>query len=222
MAEVINPRSGGANTDSRYGLSGDALRLAQINVEMFNLKKTIDSNKPGSTKYETALTKYNALKKEQSDLVDKGKAEIAAKKKAAANKAKAKAEEDLQRAEALGDEKRAEKARNDINKAEEAAEESGTKTDNQQKDIDADKTKNYTGTGTKDKPLELNGKAFSGTYKGKKYENGILVSAAPAAAAGGKGDVDGKDKADENKALWVSYLRTTFKGKKQRLTVFLN
>lgn len=210
MAEVINPRSGGANTDSRYGLSGDALRLAQINVEMFNLKKTIDSNKPGSTKYETALTKYNALKKEQSDLVDKGKAEIAAKKKAAANKAKAKAEEDLQRAEALGDEKRAEKARNDINKAEEAAEESGTKTDNQQKDIDADKTKNYTGTGTKDKPLELNGKAFSGTYKGKKYENGILVSAAPAAAAGGKGDVDGKDKADENKALWVSYLRTTF------------
>ena len=68
----------------------------------------------------------------------------------------------------------------------------------------------YTGSGTKDKPLELNGKAFSGTYKGKKYENGILVSAAPAAAAGGKGDVDGEDKADENKALWVSYLRTTF------------
>lgn len=76
----------------------------------------------------------------------------------------------------------------------------------------AAKGEDYTGSGTKDKPLEKNGEPFTGTYKGKKYENGILVPAAPAAGAatgGAKGDGD-KGKGDENKTLWVSYLRTTF------------
>ena len=68
----------------------------------------------------------------------------------------------------------------------------------------------YTGSGTKDKPLELNGAPFSGTYKGKKYENGILVTT-PTKTAGDKttgGDGDGKDKEDKTK--WVSYLRLVF------------
>lgn len=185
-------------------------RLRKLGIAIYQNEQILKSAKPGSAQFKKAQKDLEGLRK----AFDEANAEVnalrAGAKKAAANKAKAKAEEDLQRAEALGDEEKAQKARDKIKKAEEAAEESGTKTDNQQKDIDADKTKNYTGTGTKDKPLELNGKAFSGTYKGKKYENGILVSAAPAAAAGGKGDVDGKDKTDENKALWVSYLRTTF------------
>lgn len=184
-------------------------RLRKLGIAIYQNEQILKSAKPGSAQFKKAQKNLEGLRK----AFDEANAEVnalrASAKKTATNKAKAKAEEDLQRAEALGDEEKAQKARDKIKKAEEAAEESGTKTDNQQKDIDADKTKNYTGTGTKDKPLELNGKAFSGTYKGKKYENGILVSAAPA-AAGGKGDVDGKDKADENKALWVSYLRTTF------------
>lgn len=38
----------------------------------------------------------------------------------------------------------------------------------------------YTGTGTFDSPLTRNGERFSGTYKNKKYENGILLPEKPA------------------------------------------
>lgn len=81
----------------------------------------------------------------------------------------------------------------------------------------------YTGSGTADKPFEKNGEAFTGTYKGKKYQNGILVPAtpAPSATAGTGGGGDG-DKDKENKTLWVSYLRTTFaalEDKKQKAEV---
>lgn len=86
---------------------------------------------------------------------------------------------------------------------------------------------NYTGSGTKDKPLELNGAPFSGTYKGKKYENGILVveptktpSGKGTGAGVGDGDGDGKDKEDKTK--WVSYLRLVFntvEDKKQKAQI---
>ena len=39
----------------------------------------------------------------------------------------------------------------------------------------------YAGTGTFDNPLTLNGKAYSGTYEGQKYENGILIPEKPGA-----------------------------------------
>lgn len=70
----------------------------------------------------------------------------------------------------------------------------------------------YTGSGTKDKPLELNGEPFSGTYKGKKYQNGILV-VEPTKTSSGKGTGDGKGDGagkDEDKTKWVSYLRLVF------------
>jgi hypothetical protein len=70
----------------------------------------------------------------------------------------------------------------------------------------------YTGSGTKDKPLELNGAPFSGTYKGKKYENGILVTE-PTKTASGKGTGTGTGDGDgtkEDKTKWVSYLRLVF------------
>jgi hypothetical protein len=44
---------------------------------------------------------------------------------------------------------------------------------------DGDKTEKYSGTGTFDNPLMLNGKRFSGTYQNQKYENGILVPEKP-------------------------------------------
>ena len=214
MAEITNPRAGGAGSSTTFGLTGDAARIAAINIEMFDLKKIIDGNKPGSKKYKTALSQYNALKKEKSDLESKGKAEVAGRKKAAADKAKAKALEDLERAEALGDEKAAQNARDRITKAEQAANESGTKTYNQQREegIAASGAKGYTGTGTKDKPLELGGEPFSGTYKGKKYENGILVTAPTTTGSGkGTGTGDGDGKVKDDKTQWVSYLRLVFK-----------
>lgn len=74
----------------------------------------------------------------------------------------------------------------------------------------------YTGSGTKDKPLELNGEPFSGTYKGKKYENGILVVTPPKTGSGtgtgkGTGTGDGDGKVKDDKTQWVSYLRLVFK-----------
>lgn len=52
--------------------------------------------------------------------------------------------------------------------------------------------KKYTGAGTKASPLLLDGKAFSGTYQGKTYKNGIVVTAA--AQDGDKGAAGDGDK----------------------------
>jgi hypothetical protein len=204
MAEVINPRAAGANTGNPYGLSDDAARLAAINVEMFNLKNTINANKPGSTKYKTALTKYNALKKEQSDLLAKGKAEVAAKKKIAADKAKTKAQEDLQRAEALGDEERAQKARDKITKAEKDALAAGKKTD-------ADKKKDSDGDGIPDLTDNLpnfpNPDQKTGTGKATKKPK---IPTKPDDGADTPPKVPDTPPKDDGKTLWVSWLRTTF------------
>lgn len=216
MAEVTNPRAGGANTGNPYGLSDDAARLAAINTEMFNLKNTINANKPGSTKYKTALTKYNALKKEKSDIEAKGRSEAAAKKKAAADKAKAKAQEDLQRAEALEDEKAAAAARAKIAKAEEDALAAGEKKD-------ADKKKDSDGDGIPDltdnlpnfpNPDQVTGTGSTGNAKKPK----------PTPKPGddtGKETPDTPPK-DDGKTLWVSWLRTTFNAlddKKQKAEI---
>jgi len=78
-----------------------------------------------------------------------------------------------------------------------------------------DGAKGYLGSGTKDKPLTLDGENYTGTYKNKKYENGILVTETPKPdkkPSGVKGDQTppagggGQDIKD----LWTSYLRSTF------------
>lgn len=52
----------------------------------------------------------------------------------------------------------------------------------------------YTGAGTKASPLLLDGKAFSGTYKGKTYKNGIVVTATAKDGDGDKGAAGDGDK----------------------------
>jgi hypothetical protein len=49
--------------------------------------------------------------------------------------------------------------------------------DNWKKAVTEPETKNkYTGSGSKQSPLLLDGKAFTGTYQGKTYKNGIVVT----------------------------------------------
>ena len=58
--------------------------------------------------------------------------------------------------------------------------------DNWKKAVTKTETKNkYTGSGSKQSPLLLDGQAFTGTYQGKTYKNGIVVTAA---TQDGKGD----------------------------------
>jgi hypothetical protein len=99
-------------------------------------------------------------------------------------------------------------------------------------------TEGYTGTGSKDKPLTLDGENYTGNYKGKEYKNGILVKTSGVKDSDGDGIPDAVDAtpnkptpkptpkpkpgqdgqtpppADEGglqvKDLWMSYLRTTF------------
>lgn len=64
--------------------------------------------------------------------------------------------------------------------------------DNWKKAVTKPETKNkYTGSGSKQSPLLLDGQAFTGTYQGKTYKNGIVVTAA---TQDGKGDTDTGEK----------------------------
>ena len=64
--------------------------------------------------------------------------------------------------------------------------------DNWKKAVTKTETKNkYTGSGSKQSPLLLDGQAFTGTYQGKTYKNGIVVTAA---TQDGKGDSDAGEK----------------------------
>lgn len=84
---------------------------------------------------------------------------------------------------------------------------------------DKDATKGYLGTGSKDKPLTLDGENFTGKYKGKDYQNGVLVTKkpepTPTGGTGGKGGTGGGKvpapaAGQDVKDLWISYLRSTF------------
>jgi hypothetical protein len=203
MAEITNPRAGGASS-SYYGLTGDAARQAQINVEMFNLKKIIDGNKPSSAKYKNALEKYNALRDEKTALEDKAKKALATKEQKKKRDALIKAEEDLQRAKDTKDAGKQKNAQEDVDRIKEEL-------SNTQDDVVAS---GYLGSGTKDKPLMLDGENYSGSYKGKTYKNGILVKETPAAVKDdnkkkGTGKVE-DEPGQDIKQLWTSYLRSTF------------
>jgi hypothetical protein len=196
MAEVKNPRAGGANT-GRTGLTGDAARIAEINIALRELDATMQANRPGTPKYEAAKKKYQTLNAEKTKLLDKGKAEVTAKKnKAQANKVQ-QIEDDIQRAKDKGEDTTALEAELEKEKAKTAA----GAGDSAQKDSDKDgvpdlidNLPNYpnpdqkTGTGTTTKPK--------------------VTSASTAKPGVGDGAVgDGKT---DDKQLWISYLRTVF------------
>lgn len=56
--------------------------------------------------------------------------------------------------------------------------------DGKKKVVNTGGDKTYKGTGTKQDPLTLNGKPFSGSYNGKKYTNGVVATTAEETGTG--------------------------------------
>lgn len=191
-------------------------KLRKLGLAIYQNEQIIKSAKPGSPEFKKAEKALKTLREQFTAANAEVDALRSAAKKAAADKAKAKAQEELDRANALGNEEAAKKAREKIKKAEEDALATGTKTYNQQRQeqIETSGVRGYTGSGTKDKPLRLGTDLYTGTYKGKNYKDGILVVKAPSDGAGAKnGAGAGSDTAgakDDVKTLWVSWLRKTF------------
>jgi len=96
-------------------------RIRKIAIAISQNEQIIKSEKPGSAKFKTAQKALEELRKALNDANAELTAERNKVKKAAAEKAKAKAEEDLARAEALNDSKAAQKARDKIRAADDAA-----------------------------------------------------------------------------------------------------
>jgi len=79
MAEIVNPRAGGAQGDSYYGLTGDDATLARLNVEINKLKGTLAANKPGTAKYKSALDAIKTAQAQQ-DAIRQKKTAVKSKK----------------------------------------------------------------------------------------------------------------------------------------------
>jgi hypothetical protein len=196
MAEVKNPRAGGANT-GRTGLTGDAARIAEINIALRELDATMQANRPGTPKYEAAKKKYQTLNTEKTKLLEKGKAQVTAKKnKAQANKVQ-QIEDDIQRAKDKGEDTAALEAELEKEKAKTTA----AAGDSAQKDTDKDGVPDL----IDNLPNVANPDQKTGTGStGKKPK----PTPTPGAGDGDKGD--GKENTADDKQLWISYLRTVF------------
>jgi hypothetical protein len=171
-------------------------RIRKIGVAIYQNEQIIKSEKPGSARFKTAQKALEELRKALNDANSELTAERNKVKKAAAEKAKAKAEEDLARAEALNDTKAAQKARDKIRNADDAAAAASPdptlKKDTTPADSDGDGIPNT---------LDKNPNTFDKpTPKPKPKPTTPTPTPAPAPATPGQ---DIKD-------LWVSYLRTTF------------
>jgi hypothetical protein len=170
-------------------------RIRKIAIAISQNEQIIKSEKPGSARFKTAQKALEELRKAFNDANSDLTAERNKVKKAAAEKAKAKAEEDLARAEALNDSKAAQKARDKIRAADDAAAASSDPTlkkDTTPADSDGDGIPNT---------LDKNPNTFDKpTPKPKPKPTTPTPTPAPAPATPGQ---DIKD-------LWVSYLRTTF------------
>ena len=210
--------------------------LKFFGLAIYQNEQIIKSNKPGSEKFKKA-TAALALAKKEFDKANKAIDAQRTADKIAADKAKlsknaAAAKEQYEREIALGKTpvpRYGPDGSSLVPGTQSYFEGSTTMPKIKPKDV-------YTGTGTKDKPLELNGNPFTGLYKGKEYKNGILVKAdsteaakaAEAAAAAAKAAADAKAATDAEtaakaaaakakeeediakKTMWVSWLRTTF------------
>lgn len=174
-------------------------RIRKIAIAISQNEQIIKSEKPGSARFKTAQKALEELRKAFNDANTELATERNKAKKAAAEKAKAKAEEDLARAEALNDTKAAQKARDKIRAADDAAASTtpppvvGKDTTPADSDGDGipntlDKNPN---TFDKPKPKPKPGAGAGGTSG--------TGTPAPAPAPG-----------QDIKDLWVSYLRTTF------------
>jgi len=171
-------------------------RIRKIAIAISQNEQIIKSEKPGSAKFKTAQKALEELRKAFNDANAELTAERNKVKKAAADKAKAKAEEDLARAEALNDSKAAQKARDKIRAADDAAASTvqGPNLDKDTKPMDSD------GDGIPN-TLDKNPNTFDKpTPKPKPKPTTPTPTPTPAPATPGQ---DIKD-------LWVSYLRTTF------------
>lgn len=208
MAETVNPRAGGAGS-TRTGLTGDAARIAEINIALNELNSTLQANRPGTPKYEAAKKKYQALNAEKTKLIEKGKAETASKKnKAQANKVQ-QLEDDIQRAKDKGEDTVALEA--ELKKEKEKA--AAGAGDSAQKDTDGDGVPDL----VDNLPNVANPDQKTGTGTSKPKVTTAATSK-PGAGAGGVGG----DKTEDDKQLWISYLRTVFttledKGQKAEL-----
>lgn len=188
-------------------------RLRKIGLGIYQNEQIVKSARPGSPEFNKAEKALKTLRAELQKVNAEIDAKRAGERKSKADKAKAKAEEDLQRANALGDEKAAQDARTRIeNAGKEAVTTGDAKTFNQQRQEEIEKSgvRGYTGSGTEDKPLTLGGERYTGTYKGKKYQNGILVTTPTKGDGAGAGAGDGDKNKAKDKTIWVSYLRKTF------------
>jgi hypothetical protein len=171
-------------------------RIRKIAIAIYQNEQTIKSEKPGSARFKTAQKNLEELRKALNDANSELTAERNKVKKAAAEKAKAKAEEDLARAEALNDTKAAQKARDKIRAADDAAASTTPPPvvgkDTKPADSDGDGIPNTLdkNPNTFDKPAP----------KPKPKPTTPTPTPAPTPTTPGQ---DIKD-------LWVSYLRTTF------------
>jgi hypothetical protein len=170
-------------------------RIRKIAIAISQNEQVIKSEKPGSARFKTAQKSLEELRKAFNDANAELTAERNKVKKAAADKAKAKAEEDLARAEALNDSKAAQKARDKIRAADDAAASTVPPPkveDTKPADSDGDGIPNT---------LDKNPNTFDKpTPKPKPKPTTPTPTPTPAPATPGQ---DIKD-------LWVSYLRTTF------------
>lgn len=189
-------------------------RLRKLGTAIYQNEQVIKSSKPGTAKFKTAQKNLESLRKQFDEVNAEINAQRAGTKKAAANKAKAKAQEDLDRAEALNDEAAAKKARDKIKKAEDAAASAGSDKppakDSKTKDSDGDGIPDL----TDNMPNYPNPDQKTGTGKSTKKPAPTKTDGTPTPTPDA-----GKD---DNKTLWISYLRSTFaalEDKKQRAEI---
>jgi hypothetical protein len=175
-------------------------RIRKIGLAIFQNEQIVKSEKPGSARFKTAQKNLEGLRKALNDANAELTGERNKVKKDAAEKAKAKAEEDLARAEALNDEKAAQKARDKIRQADQAAASTTPPPvvgrDTAPADSDGDGIPNT---------LDRNPNVFDKPKPKPK----------PRVNDGGTGGTGGDRTpppapGQDIKDLWVSYLRTTF------------
>lgn len=183
-------------------------KIRQYGLAIYQNEQIIKSAKVGSPEYKKAEAALKKLREDFKKANDEVNASRKKTRDAARQKEIQKAKDAEARAAALNDEDAARKARDKVTELEgEQASSDLGKSDSQ--------ATGYVGSGTKDKPLMLDGENYSGSYKGKTYKNGILVKETPAAVKDDKKKGTDKGTVKEEpgqdiKQLWVSYLRTTF------------